>query len=709
MGRLEILVFCARIWLVRYYIPLIGNHDVWYDSNNDPTQSWFEKPPEEIFNQIFAPEYDYLKNCVLPGWANGPTHVGSSYFQNFAFDYMRYHFIGLDWNSRSDFGNPVHGCPDLNTVTWSWLASHLTSYQNMGAENLLLFAHYPLSPQAAVPGCPPSYNFRITQLNTIASMLSPYASNVDKWFAGHWHNCGVWPIPPCEETVNSVLTNIVTKSVTDFLNPEAPSLRLVRVHDELKVDFGFAYIQIGGWTVNTPIPFVDQSTDTTESITNWDWNFGDSSPDATIQNPPPHPYAAPGVYKVTLTVTTQSGEKGSIAKAVDVGTKHLTSDYPDATAYNNARKFIFDPQSGALHLVYTTGPGPSMLTYSKSTNQGGTWFEFTPELLWGGHPALDVNTSGKPCVVENWAGIGSGFDAKRREKPLGWFQYDGISDPDAAFGYPSMVADSAGTLHIAISYSTTAGSDPRSEIRYYQASPGGRVRVPQDSTYLDYEVIARGVPGDCQFASIALDSNETPHVAWQQSSSIYYSYRQRPNTPNPWSTPLEISGSPCINGYHPSIVAGDSGDMYFVWEGNYQAGPGVYGKAVWFSMYDAAAGAWLIPEIVSGVSIAAESYPQVVYKNGLRFVVWSDLRSTGNSPKYDIYYSKHIIGGWSARSNLSATLDKDSKFPQAAIVSNNLCVAWTEGDNSPYEIRSQCGSKKYIYLPIIVKNYPGSW
>lgn len=53
------------------------------------------------------------------------------------------------------------------------------------------------------------------------------------------------------------------------------------------------------------MPFNDQSTSVTP-ITNWSWNFGDSSPNNTSQNPT-HVYANGGTYSVTLVVTSSNG------------------------------------------------------------------------------------------------------------------------------------------------------------------------------------------------------------------------------------------------------------------------------------------------------------------------------------------------------------------------------------------------------------------
>ncbi|MES2591146.1 MAG: PKD domain-containing protein [Bacteroidota bacterium] len=60
--------------------------------------------------------------------------------------------------------------------------------------------------------------------------------------------------------------------------------------------------------------FSDQSTGTN---TSWSWNFGDTTPLNTTQNPG-HTYASPGTYSVTLIVTSTNGCKDTIVKSVIV-------------------------------------------------------------------------------------------------------------------------------------------------------------------------------------------------------------------------------------------------------------------------------------------------------------------------------------------------------------------------------------------------------
>lgn len=63
--------------------------------------------------------------------------------------------------------------------------------------------------------------------------------------------------------------------------------------------------------------FTDNSTITSGSITNWDWNFGDSAPIGITQNTS-HTYASAGTWNVKLVTTSDHGCKDSITHDVSV-------------------------------------------------------------------------------------------------------------------------------------------------------------------------------------------------------------------------------------------------------------------------------------------------------------------------------------------------------------------------------------------------------
>ncbi|MBI3136856.1 MAG: PKD domain-containing protein [Bacteroidetes bacterium] len=67
---------------------------------------------------------------------------------------------------------------------------------------------------------------------------------------------------------------------------------------------------------NVLINYIDQSTNTNGTITQWQWNFGDFST-TTLQNPT-HGYSVAGDYNVQLIVTSSIGCKDTIVKPIHV-------------------------------------------------------------------------------------------------------------------------------------------------------------------------------------------------------------------------------------------------------------------------------------------------------------------------------------------------------------------------------------------------------
>jgi hypothetical protein len=160
-----------------YYIPMIGNHDVWfkypdiiggYDHDGNPPDY-----PEELFADYFDAQYDILSQ-ELVNWTDQrgsmpidnpyddsiPETFPDIYFQNFAFDYGPYHFICLDFCAREDF-DPFEGVSvkkfwgyaDLHDTdtsgnpitdgTWDWLENHLEYCEREGIKDVIIFTHHP--------------------------------------------------------------------------------------------------------------------------------------------------------------------------------------------------------------------------------------------------------------------------------------------------------------------------------------------------------------------------------------------------------------------------------------------------------------------------------------------------------------------------------------------------------------------------------------
>lgn len=77
--------------------------------------------------------------------------------------------------------------------------------------------------------------------------------------------------------------------------------------------------------VGTPTVFTDQSSSTSGILTNWSWDFGDSTAIDINQNTS-HTYSAPGTYSVTLTIVSDLPCTTSIVNQV------IVYDFPTVTA-----------------------------------------------------------------------------------------------------------------------------------------------------------------------------------------------------------------------------------------------------------------------------------------------------------------------------------------------------------------------------------------
>jgi PKD repeat protein len=85
------------------------------------------------------------------------------------------------------------------------------------------------------------------------------------------------------------------------------------------------------------VQFASASFDPGGSVAGYGWNFGDGTT-STVANPS-HPYASPGTYAVTLTVTDPNGASGSITKEIVVQGPLLAANAPPVAG------FAFSPRA----------------------------------------------------------------------------------------------------------------------------------------------------------------------------------------------------------------------------------------------------------------------------------------------------------------------------------------------------------------------------
>ena len=79
------------------------------------------------------------------------------------------------------------------------------------------------------------------------------------------------------------------------------------------------------------------SNDPDGTIASYDWDFGDGSSTSELSSATSHDYSASGSYSVTLTVTDDSGETGSLAQNVSAGTSTGDTTSPVISKVSSAK------------------------------------------------------------------------------------------------------------------------------------------------------------------------------------------------------------------------------------------------------------------------------------------------------------------------------------------------------------------------------------
>jgi len=101
-------------------------------------------------------------------------------------------------------------------------------------------------------------------------------------------------------------------------------------------------------SANYTYKFTDHSIHTNDSIINWEWNFGDSSPLSSIQHPT-HQYSSTGTYDVQLNIQTINGCSSLYIATIIINSGGLDCSasftYSNDTASSQANTILFHDNS----------------------------------------------------------------------------------------------------------------------------------------------------------------------------------------------------------------------------------------------------------------------------------------------------------------------------------------------------------------------------
>ncbi len=361
------------------------------------------------------------------------------------------------------------------------------------------------------------------------------------------------------------------------------------------------------------------------------------------------------------------------------------SNVAGATVGNHQRKLQID-ELGHLHLLWNNG---CWILYAKSEDKGNTWpLQYRKTVGFGRYPSLAIDDQGGVNVVWKRGIIGGAKLYYRRKINTEWSEVYKIYESGSWLSSPSIAIEKvvAGDdiVHLVLDRRFFNGVESEWDARHCEFS----VSDPNNVTWeiIDYRehIPYNIVEEEIASPSISIDEAQNLHVAYDIPNleepgghyKIYYANRIGINN---WLKTYISEGS------HPFIDIHDI-DIDIIYEKD---------NDIWLS----SSPVW-IPKNISETGTSNPScLPQIL--DGL-VIVWSELQSEG---KYDIcyknwewgYYQEGEVVGYKYRwSNIKKLTDTDenSKYPQIALKPKGIacyelnCI-WTEGDNSPYEIKHE--------------------
>jgi len=282
--------------------------------------------------------------------------------------------------------------------------------------------------------------------------------------------------------------------------------------------------------------------------------------------------------------------------------------------------------------------------------------------------------------------------------------YTGMEAGTQAF--PSIAVDSQDRLHVV--WRGVATGFPIEQIWYarYDGSWTDPVRI----STLGMEDGSQGIP------SIAMDSQDRPHVTWSGDNTDFPVYNQAwyaRHYYGSWTDPVRISTNTAMdNGYQgsPSITVFQN-KVHIVWS----SGTTIYTTSqIYYALYD---GSWADPVRIStytNAELGTQATPSIaIDSQGRPHVVWHGRPSASGSYPYDIYYALYD-GAWIntkiadilSRFLYNPSIDIDSEDRPHVVFAYNddriMYMKYTTSWSSPIYLQPTASS----YANLMITRFP---
>lgn len=378
------------------------------------------------------------------------------------------------------------------------------------------------------------------------------------------------------------------------------------------------------------------------------------------------------IWTTTEVVSTEStwhSERASIA-VDNYRTVHVVWD--DETNYNGC--------GGEYDIFYKYKPLNGNWTITEVVS--------TESNKWSQYPSIAVGADGTVHVVwfdlTNYDECGWDVDVFYKKKPFGgnWTMTEVVSTESIYDSWMTSIdVEPDGTVHVSWSESNDYSNLGGSMDIYYKKNPPG-------TTWLDNptELVSSESTEASSRPTMAVDSQGTVHIAWQDGYTIYHPnicYKNKPKDGS-WTTTQIVSMESNKDSLYPSLAIDSNYNVHVAWEdeSNY-AGCG--NDQDIFYKKRTNDGSWTSTEVVSTESNEDSILPSLdVEPDGTVHIAWKDESEYNEADVVAEIFYKHKpnFGSWNPTEVVSTDTDSPSWDPSLGVSNNGTVhVVWQDWAN----------------------------
>ncbi len=402
-----------------------------------------------------------------------------------------------------------------------------------------------------------------------------------------------------------------------------------------------------------------------------------------------------------VTAMDRSGNIGPWSPTVNINTNVKTqSTSPQATAYNNGRKLLYD-QDGNLHLAYVSNDS---VFYQKSWDDGYSWTPAKGAEGGGTQPLACLGLAGNEPVL-SWSSVipkrwglsyEPAFTLRAGRMDGGNAIWRIVEQRSSAMNLrqecsPPSLAVKEGIVHLVYEVNEVY---TRPAFRWawklkHAAFPITAIDGSQDPISAEVAILdSAGHSGIIEprltSPSICFDARGGIHVAWEREGEIWW--RMYDPCTREWRQKANISNSPDLESLEPSLSL--YGDVNLVW----QEGSDIAHRRGAYSLAQEDTSKGILPqygfkwagvENISNNPTTPSLWP--VYDGG--HAAWSEEIKEGITEACCAHYSDFL---WKQIPDFSKNPTQPSNYPHIAYRQNSdgnrMVTVWTEGTGPLYSL-----------------------